>query len=71
FHPMRNISKHLISDAILYGGSGQLNSTPMHANKIPHHNLPCSMEITVPPLGIAIFMKETKTRQRGVNTDGI
>ncbi|MFJ7824861.1 1,4-alpha-glucan branching protein GlgB [Psychrobacillus sp. NPDC096623] len=59
------------SDATAFGGSGQLNSAPILASKIPHNNLPCSMEITVPPLGVAIFMKETKTRKRGVNTNDI
>ncbi|SEM18369.1 1,4-alpha-glucan branching enzyme [Paenisporosarcina quisquiliarum] len=59
------------SDATSYGGSGQLNSTPMNASQISHNNQPYSLEITVPPLGIAIFMKETKKRKRGVSTNGI
>ncbi|MCZ8539637.1 1,4-alpha-glucan branching protein GlgB [Psychrobacillus psychrodurans] len=59
------------SDATSYGGSGQLNSTPMNASQISQNNQPYSLEITVPPLGIAIFMKETKKRKRGVSTNGI
>lgn len=59
------------SDATSFGGSGQSNSEAIHASKIPHHNQPYNMEITVPPLGIVIFLKETKTRKRGVNTNGI
>lgn len=58
------------SDSIVFGGSGQSNSL-IHASKIPQNNLPYSISITVPPLGVAIFMKETKTRKRGVNTNDI
>ena len=54
------------SDAASYGGSNQLNSSAIQSTKMPHHNQPCSMEITVPPLGITIFKKQTKARQKGV-----
>ena len=54
------------SDSSSFGGSNQLNSSAIQSNKMPHHNQPCSMEITVPPLGITIFMKQTKARQKGV-----
>ncbi|WP_419961722.1 1,4-alpha-glucan branching protein GlgB [Psychrobacillus sp. BM2] len=59
------------SDDASFGGSAQLNPVPIHASKIPHNNQPYCLEITVPPLGISIFMKETKTRKRGVSTNGI
>lgn len=59
------------SDAESYGGSGTFNADFIQAEKIPHHNQPCSMEITVPPLGVAIFRKQTKKRQKGVNLNGI
>lgn len=59
------------SDALSYGGSGQGNSAPIITSKESRHNQLYSIEITVPPLGIVIFMKQTKTRQRGVNINGI
>jgi len=59
------------SDAASFGGSGQLNSTIRSTNPFPRNNQPYSLEITVPPLGMAIFMKETKTRKRGDHLNGI
>ena len=59
------------SDATSFGGSGQLNSSPLNASQIPYNNQPYHLEVTVPPLGIAIFMKETKTRKRGDHLNGI
>lgn len=59
------------SDGASFGGSGQLNSAEIIASQIPHNNQPFSLKITVPPLGIAIFMKETKTRKRGFSTNDI
>jgi 1,4-alpha-glucan branching enzyme len=51
------------SDSVAFGGSGQINEEPINVKKIPYHNQPYSMEITVPPLGISIFMKQTKKRR--------
>jgi 1,4-alpha-glucan branching enzyme len=51
------------SDSAAFGGSGQINEEPINVKKIPYHNQPYSMEITVPPLGISIFMKQTKKRR--------
>ena len=48
------------SDSIDFGGSGQCNSQPINVQKEPYHNQRYSMEITVPPLAISIFMKQTK-----------
>jgi 1,4-alpha-glucan branching enzyme len=52
------------SDAVAFGGSGQCNVEPISSKKQPYHNQRCSMEITVPPLGVSIFMKQTKNRRR-------
>lgn len=57
-----NYLEMLNSDAKEFGGSGQLNRKPVQSVPEPYHNQKFSMEITVPPLGITIFMKETKKR---------
>ncbi|OIK12689.1 1,4-alpha-glucan branching protein GlgB [Bacillus sp. MUM 13] len=51
------------SDDISFGGSGQCNEEVISVDKKPYHNQPHSMEIKVPPLGVTIFMKQTKKRQ--------
>jgi 1,4-alpha-glucan branching enzyme len=51
------------SDEKAFGGTGQCNSQPIKADSLPNHNQAYSMEVTVPPLGIAIFKKQTKKRQ--------
>jgi 1,4-alpha-glucan branching enzyme len=51
------------SDEKAFGGTGQCNSQPIKAVSLPNHNQAYSMEVTVPPLGIAIFKKQTKKRQ--------
>ncbi|MDD9148678.1 MULTISPECIES: 1,4-alpha-glucan branching protein GlgB [unclassified Sporolactobacillus] len=56
----------LNSDAKPYGGSGQLNGKAVQSVPKPYHNQKFSAEITVPPLGITIFMKETKKRSAAV-----
>nr|WP_275695642.1 1,4-alpha-glucan branching protein GlgB [Fredinandcohnia sp. SECRCQ15] len=43
------------SDEPKYGGSGQLNQTPLSAEKGHYHNQLFSIDITVPPLGFVIF----------------
>ncbi|CAH0344084.1 1,4-alpha-glucan branching enzyme GlgB [Bacillus sp. CECT 9360] len=58
------------SDANHFGGSGRVNSDAIEAEKVPYHNQRFSMEITVPPLGIAIFMKQTKKRRGRVDQNG-
>lgn len=52
------------SDDIRFGGSGQCNREAISIDKVPYHNQPYSMEVKIPPLGIIIFMKETKKRRR-------
>lgn len=54
------------SDASCFGGSGQVNSAEITVDAEPCHNRPYSMEITVPPLAVTIFMKQTKKRRRGM-----
>jgi 1,4-alpha-glucan branching enzyme len=51
------------SDAEAFGGSGQCNREPLASIDEPYHNQPHSVEITVPPLGISVLMKETKKRK--------
>lgn len=46
----------LNSDAECYGGSGHGNLGGLEASPIPFHGRPCSLNLTVPPLG-AIFLK--------------
>lgn len=46
----------LNSDATIYGGSGWGNMGGIDADPIPSHGQPCSLVLTVPPLG-AIFLK--------------
>lgn len=53
------------SDLTIYGGSGQQNQLPISVERVPYHNQRYSMEITVPPLGMLILMKQTKKRRRG------
>ena len=50
------------SDSIDFGGSGVCNSQPINVQKQPYHTQKYSMEVTVPPLAISIFMKQTKNR---------
>jgi 1,4-alpha-glucan branching enzyme len=46
----------LNSDARDYGGSGQGNMGGVEAAPIPHHGLPFSVNLTLPPLGV-VFLK--------------
>lgn len=57
----------LNSDAQAFGGSNQLNKPRIKAKPIPWHNLPYSINITVPPLG-AVWFKHRKILERGANT---
>jgi 1,4-alpha-glucan branching enzyme len=59
------------SDDSSFGGSGQCNMEPINVEKIPFHNQHLSMEITIPPLGMTIFMKETKKRRKEVLHNGL
>lgn len=57
----------LNSDSAEFGGSNQCNPVPITVQKEPFHHQKYSIEITVPPLAISIFMKETKTRKGRVD----
>ncbi len=46
----------LNSDAVAYGGSGVCNTQPREAEEVPWHGQPCSASLTLPPLGISIFV---------------
>jgi 1,4-alpha-glucan branching enzyme len=48
----------LNSDAPLYGGSGQGNMGGLSAAPLPIHGRPFSLNMTLPPLGVAIFKRE-------------
>ena len=45
----------LNSDATMYGGSGVGNCGGMEAEMVPSHGHPCSLPLTLPPLGIVVF----------------
>jgi 1,4-alpha-glucan branching enzyme len=48
----------LNSDAAVYGGSGQGNFGGLAATPLPIHGRPCSLNMTLPPLGIVVFQPE-------------
>jgi 1,4-alpha-glucan branching enzyme len=48
----------LNTDAAHYGGSGVTNSPGRQAIPMPWQNQPCHIDVTLPPLGIAIFKPE-------------
>ena len=48
----------LNTDAAHYGGSGVTNSPGRQAVPMPWQNQPCHIDVTLPPLGIAIFKPE-------------
>ena len=48
----------LNSDAAVYGGSGQGNLGGVDAEATPHHGLPFSLSLTLPPLGAVFFVGE-------------
>jgi 1,4-alpha-glucan branching enzyme len=52
----------LDSDADLYGGSGQGNFGGLEAGPMPAHDRPCSLSVTLPPLGALFFKSEGAQR---------
>jgi len=48
------------SDAKPYGGSGVLNAGTLEAEPRSQHGRPFSLELTLPPLGVAFFAPERK-----------
>jgi 1,4-alpha-glucan branching enzyme len=49
----------LNSDASCYGGSGQGNCGTVESTPVSFQGEPCSLSLTLPPLGIVVFKKET------------
>ena len=45
----------LNSDAEIYGGSNMGNGGGKQAEPVPWHNQPCSLVVTLPPLGVVFF----------------
>ncbi len=45
----------LNSDAEIYGGSGQGNAGGVNAEPLATHGRPCTLTITLPPLGVVVF----------------
>ena len=45
----------LNSDAEVYGGGNQGNGGGVSATPTPHHDRPCCLDLTLPPLGILFF----------------
>ncbi len=45
----------LNTDASQYGGGGMTNQPGRQATAAPWHNQPCSVELTLPPLGVVIL----------------
>jgi 1,4-alpha-glucan branching enzyme len=46
----------LNTDASIYGGSNLGNGGGLHATWQPSHGLPCSLQLTLPPLSV-VFLK--------------
>ena len=43
------------SDSAEFGGSGKTNDSPLVSEEEPWQGRPCYIEVTVPPLGGAVF----------------
>ncbi len=63
-----NYNEILNSDAVEYGGSGQINKKRLKTIQKPYHNQPCHVEMTIPPFGVSI-LRPVKTR-KGNTSDG-
>ncbi len=61
--PFNGIWKEIFnSDAEQYGGSGQGNFGQVKAKKVPAHDRPYSITITLPPLSVLFFKKIIRKR---------
>lgn len=57
--PQEGFYKEILnSDASLYGGSGQGNMGGKNADPVSFHGRPCSLSLTIPPLGLLFLKKE-------------
>ncbi|MCM8820042.1 MAG: 1,4-alpha-glucan branching protein GlgB [Candidatus Omnitrophica bacterium] len=62
--PIKSFWKEIFnSDNKKYGGSGVTNTQPILAQNIPFHNLPYSIELTLPPLA-AIILKPITPKKK-------
>jgi 1,4-alpha-glucan branching enzyme len=50
--------ERLNSDALLYGGGGAGNMGAVEAEPVASHGRPCSLDLTLPPLGALFFVNE-------------
>jgi 1,4-alpha-glucan branching enzyme len=58
--PQEGLWKEVLnSDAPLYGGSGQGTFGGLQAVPLPAHGQPCSLNVTLPPLGIVVFQPDS------------
>jgi 1,4-alpha-glucan branching enzyme len=58
--PREGFWKELLnSDAPLYGGSGQGNYGGLKATPLPIHGQSFSLNMTLPPLGVLVFRRES------------
>ena len=55
--------ERLNSDDVLYGGSGVGNQRVLRGETQPYRNMPCSLVLTLPPLG-ALFVKPVRDHDR-------
>ncbi len=56
--PENGFYKELLnSDSNIYWGSNMGNAGGVYAEPIPRHGRPCSINITLPPLGMVVFKK--------------
>jgi 1,4-alpha-glucan branching enzyme len=60
--PMEGFWKEILnSDAPIYGGSGQGNFGGLTTVPLPMHGRPYSLNMTLPPLGVVAFRRDTHT----------
>ncbi|HZG73951.1 MAG TPA: 1,4-alpha-glucan branching protein GlgB, partial [Chondromyces sp.] len=58
----------LNSDAVIFGGSGQVNSETITAKEGVYHGRPAYVEMTIPPFGM-IYMQQVN-KEKGRTSDG-
>lgn len=55
------------SDKIEYGGSDWVNKRVLKTQEIPFHGKPCSVKMSIPPLGVSILRPVKKRKERKGN----
>lgn len=61
-----NYNEIFNSDAVSFGGSGQINKKKIKSVEKPFHNQPSHLEMTIPPFGISI-LRPVKTRKGSIS----